>query len=344
LSGSAPITWESAQNGYVMTGCIPWDRVSAINISGAEIDAEDDNCRMYLTNNARDYIYYPWINGTGSGDNVSFNEFFDIVTVSTNKYKLTPAWPSINSSITHFALSLKGSGEDLIITFGDDSGGNTELTYKVTNNLTNVATSNTITSINSNGSYNATLSANDGYELSTVTVVMGGVDVTNSVYSNGNISISNVTGNIVITASANIIQSSGYTNMIPLSVALDGTPYNSGKGYKTGTRLSTSDQAEKVLEGMCVTGYIPAGHLNEIRIKNVTLASTVDGSTSYTALYGYNDLTQSAVNVIKYDDLNNSLVNGVITCKITNSQLKYIRLCCGKIDDTSIITINEEII
>lgn len=89
------------------------------------------------------------------------------------------------------------------VTLGDDSGGGTEpTTYTITNNLTNVTNSNSITTIEEGSSYSATLSPSGGYEISTVTVTMGGIDVTSSVYSNGSVNITNVTGNIVITATA----------------------------------------------------------------------------------------------------------------------------------------------
>lgn len=90
----------------------------------------------------------------------------------------------------------------------------TIITYTITNNLTNVTNSNSATSITENNSYNATLSANSNYELSTVTVTMGGSDITNSAYSNGTITINNVTGNIVITATATEI-STGEVEFTP---------------------------------------------------------------------------------------------------------------------------------
>lgn len=90
------------------------------------------------------------------------------------------------------------------VTLGDDSGGGDEqpTSYTITNKLTNVTNSNSATTIEEGSSYSATLSPSDGYKMATVTVTMGGADVTSSVYSNGNINITNVTGNIVITATA----------------------------------------------------------------------------------------------------------------------------------------------
>ena len=71
-------------------------------------------------------------------------------------------------------------------------------TYTITNTLSNATNSNTATSVEEGSSYSANISANSGYKLKTVTVTMGGTDITNSAYLNGAITISSVTGNIVI--------------------------------------------------------------------------------------------------------------------------------------------------
>lgn len=75
-------------------------------------------------------------------------------------------------------------------------------TFTVTNALTHVINSNSASGVNLGSGYSATLTAESGYVLDQVTVTMGGVDVTSSVYSGGVINITSVTGDIVITASA----------------------------------------------------------------------------------------------------------------------------------------------
>ena len=77
--------------------------------------------------------------------------------------------------------------------------------YTVTPQLTHCTCSNTATSITPNSSYSTTIRANSGYELSSITVTMGGTNITSSAVSGNTISISNVTGNIVITANATAI-------------------------------------------------------------------------------------------------------------------------------------------
>jgi hypothetical protein len=75
--------------------------------------------------------------------------------------------------------------------------------YTVKNVLTNVTTSNISGTVIEGDSYSATLTANnDTGFIDSVTVTMGGTDITSSVFSNDVIFIENVTGNIVITASA----------------------------------------------------------------------------------------------------------------------------------------------
>ena len=96
---------------------------------------------------------------------------------------------------------------------GGDSGGSTPATYTITRNVTNCTStgSDTIdTSITT--TFQSVVAPNDGYTLETLTVSMGGVDYTNrpnvitDMEWNGKpaklITIKNVNGNIIITASA----------------------------------------------------------------------------------------------------------------------------------------------
>lgn len=87
---------------------------------------------------------------------------------------------------------------------GGNEGNPPAVIYTVTNNLTNVTTSNNETQATENTAYTASLTASDGYAMEAVTVSMGGVDVTDAVYVNGYITISNVTGDVIITATAEL--------------------------------------------------------------------------------------------------------------------------------------------
>lgn len=121
------------------------------------------------------------------------------------------------------------------------SGGTVEptpTTYTITNNLTNCTNSNSATSVEENTSYTANISANSGYKLKTVTVTMGSVDITSTVYNNGNINIPNVTGNIVITVITEIdtdiivgsIDSNNNINLTNLSAGTYTLKYEDSNG------------------------------------------------------------------------------------------------------------------
>lgn len=73
------------------------------------------------------------------------------------------------------------------------------LTYTVTNTLTHITNSNTDATAVGGQSYLAALAPDEGYSLGTVTVTMGGTDITSTAYDDGVIIIDAVTGAIVIT-------------------------------------------------------------------------------------------------------------------------------------------------
>ena len=76
--------------------------------------------------------------------------------------------------------------------------------FMITNTLSNCKNNNNKTTIQGGSSYNAIITANEGFELKSVKVTMGGNDITSTAVNNNTISISNVTGNIVITATAEV--------------------------------------------------------------------------------------------------------------------------------------------
>lgn len=76
----------------------------------------------------------------------------------------------------------------------------TVIKYTITNTLSNATNSNSATEIEENQPYTAIITANEGYSINSVTIAMGGNDITNTVYNEGSINIPNVTGDLVITA------------------------------------------------------------------------------------------------------------------------------------------------
>ena len=74
--------------------------------------------------------------------------------------------------------------------------------YTVTNNLSNCVNNNAATNVVSGQPYAALISPASGYTLDSITVTMGGTDISSTAVDGGAITIPTVTGNIVITATA----------------------------------------------------------------------------------------------------------------------------------------------
>lgn len=74
--------------------------------------------------------------------------------------------------------------------------------YTITKNLTHCTINNSAASIKSGQPFAALVTADSGYTLSSVTVTMGGTDISSTAVSNGAITIPSVTGAVVITATA----------------------------------------------------------------------------------------------------------------------------------------------
>ena len=125
--------------------------------------------------------------------------------------------------------------------------------YTITNNLSHATNSNTTTSVDKNSSYSANITANSNYRIKTVTVTMGGVDITNTAYSNGRINISSVTGNVVITVTTE-------------SVSSEVTRYTITNNLSHATN---SNSATSIEENSPYNATITAN--SNYRIKNVTV-------------------------------------------------------------------------
>ena len=120
-----------------------------------------------------------------------------------------------SANITALEQALASSGGD---SGGGSSGDEEEpdtpadpdaVTCAVSVELVNITSSNDVQSVALGSQYTATLTANDGYLLpstmgGSVTVTMGGTDITSEVYNydSGEITITSVTGDIVIKATA----------------------------------------------------------------------------------------------------------------------------------------------
>lgn len=214
-------------------------------------------------------------------------------------------------------------------------------TYTVTQTLTNMTSDNTSTSVNQGSQFTATFAANTGYALpATITISMGGNTLTaGSDYtynqSTGAFSISNVTGDIVITATA-VATPTLYTvtfnnngNVTTQQVADGGTVANPGEptnplgiGYDFGGWYTDSGFATPASFPHTVTGNITfyakwtatSVPVTDVTISPSTLIMTVGQTSTLTA----RDVPTNALNQNvswSSDDLTVASVdtNGLVT-------------------------------
>ena len=137
-------------------------------------------------------------------------------------------------------------------------------------------------------------------------------------------------------------------NQIPLSVDLDGSPFNNGKGYMEDVRLSTSDErGYKDNTGTSVTGLIRCTSTQTIRIKNIEFDSGEDEKNNR-LIYVFDEdrtrLNQAKVGTVFVTNEGNGVYSGKLNVISTSKPIEYFRLCSTKLDDTSIITIEQEIV
>ena len=189
--------------------------------------------------------------------------------------------------------------------------------YAVTNALTNVSTSNSVGSVEGESAYTATLSVNDGYENLTVTVKMGGVDITSTVYSNGVVNIAKVTGDIVITASAT--KKAAYNNLADPAHAdwMDAT--DNGTGY----RLNSSG-AYTALVGHAVTNWVECKQGDIIRISGLDILHSNGYVQVYTSTEGAGSSAKPSSYTAQFTKDVNGVISFVVATWISTSVQPYI--------------------
>lgn len=209
----------------------------------------------------------------------------------------------------------------------------------VSNNLTNCVNSNTAISVDKGSNYSATITANDGYELKSLTVTMGGSPVT---VTNGVINIASVTGNIVITAVAEAVSN----NALEKAINADGTPFvgtNGEKGYKTGVRISGSSGGESTQAGCMATGFISAQSGQYVVIEGAILSNTA--SHNVLVLYDENFAKVINTQIVAGNAGISSPSSGVYRIRINSftgcEKVRYIRFSCADLSNAKITYENE---
>lgn len=244
-----------------------------------------------------------------------------------------------------------GAGYDRIVSYGTAA----VETFTVTNVLANANTSNGAATVLAGASYSAVITAKDGYRLDTVTVTMDGVDITASVYHGGAVTIPEVTGNIVITATTVSNVTYNVTNLVATSQEQGSTAVYNSTGYKNGYRV-TEDASlgfEKAAAGYVITGWIPYtwSEENVLYIRGASVTSA-----DYNRVYGFNEAKSAIVDgayangirLSQFFSIERPEGDSVDYYKLTPlgsfGAAKFIRISLAGTGENLIITVNEPIV
>lgn len=203
-----------------------------------------------------------------------------------------------------YAESDAGSAYDALEALWDTS--DKTFTY----NLTNCIIDNPISTIAYGARYTGMLAVQQGYSLNSVTVTMGGVDITSTAYSSGTITIPSVTGNIVITATA-VLAAQSITAVYTQS----GTVYD-------------TDSLDSLKADLVVTANYSGGTSETVPSSNYTLSGTLAEGTStitvtYAGLTDTFDVTVTSTRYTFYDYIYNSSLSSTFNEEYVDTGLTY---------------------
>ncbi len=161
--------------------------------------------------------------------------------------------------------------------YTESGGGTTDTYYTITYTLNQATSSNSTTSIKKGFSYSTIVAANEGYTVKNIKVVMGGTDISNTAIRGSNINIPNVTGNITITVTTEIIPvtpDTYYTINYNLNNATSSNTITSVKKGDSYSTVVAPESGYTITDIYCIMGgtrindYAVSG--NNINIPSVT--------------------------------------------------------------------------
>ena len=221
--------------------------------------------------------------------------------------------------------------------------------YSITNTLTNVTTSNDAVAAEDGTAYSATITAADGYTMSSVTVAMGGTDITSTAYNSdtGVVSIAAVTGDVVITAKATKVVS--YHNLVPTAVDSSGA----SAPYTDGLMLSSSGTTSEY-NHFTTTGFIPfdggANHIYRIGGEGITWNEYGARIAWYNAdftlkgsVLSYDQLDKSIYYPTKIDDPNAAVAFSTDANVAPPKGAAYFRVSAKGKGENLVVTLDEKI-
>lgn len=204
-----------------------------------------------LYNNSLKYVppVSSWVPTTSISLNQTLLSFINkepltlVATLEPSNASDPVVWKSSNTSIAtvnNGVVTPLSDGNCNITATSDDKVANCSVVvnfakYTITNSLIGCTLDNNVNMVTIGDSYVSNIIPNDGYSLknSTISINMGGVDITSTAYNNGIITIPNVSGDINITIACvevpvysinrNLVGCTSNNNMTTIG---EGNPYN----------------------------------------------------------------------------------------------------------------------
>lgn len=206
--------------------------------------------------------------GTSYTATISANQGYHITSISCTM-------GGVEQPVVNNTISLASVSGNIVITAVAEQD---PTTYTVTNNLTHATNSNVATSVEEGSAYNATISAEQGYHMTSITCTMGGIQQT---VTNNTISIASVTGNIVITAVAEQDQPTPTTYTITnnLTNATNSNAATSIEGGSSYTATISATQGYHITSIACTMGGVSQTVTN-----NTISIASVSGDIVITAV------------------------------------------------------------
>ena len=269
-------------------------------------------------------------NGNASTDRYSSNGNYSITTTEAAKIKKV-ANSKADTSATFYFVDLDeqiiyavgyGADIDRTVSFKD------VVRYTITYSLGNSTSSNTVGIVNQNAEYNTYITANSGYEISSVKVTMGGTDISSRYDSTaGYLTIPDVTGNVVITVTT--VEKVNYHNLF---VASD---------VQLNTRWSSSGEPTSG-SFWCMTTYIPVAQGNVVRVR----LANAQWSTHPQRVIATYDSSKAHVGKDIYVSAATVSADGYTLTATIPAGVAFIRISGAPNNNASgtIITIDEEIV
>lgn len=210
---------------------------------------------------------------------------------------------------------------------GSGSGGAPSQTYyNIINNISNCTTNNSDNLVLKDSSYKATITPKSGYDITSITVTMGGVDITSTALSGHVINIPKVTGNVNINVITREIENYRITNKL--------------------TNCTNSNSATSILKNGSYSGTIVAnGGYNLysliVTMDGVDITSTSVSGNSINVSRVTGDIIITAICTTEVSDViyDNGTVNkGTLKLKNATAESTYIKI--NQNQDSS-VTIND---